>query len=271
MDTDFSLIKRFNISIRGDGNSVLFFIHGYGCNQTMWRFIYPSFEKDHKIILIDLMGNGESDSSMYDYSKYSDLNGYAEDIVQISEYLKLENVILIGHSASSIIGALASIKKPSLFKAIVMVCPSPYYLNEDHYRGGFSQEDINDLLKSIESNYLGWTEAFAPVLISSENNQSFSNELANSFCRNNPQIALHFAQVAFQGDYRKDLPLISRPTLIIQSEHDSIAPTDVGVYMRNAIKNSRIDVVKTFGHCPHLTNPDIITKSISCYLEQINY
>lgn len=249
------LTERNNIKIWGKGTQPVFFIHGYGCDQQMWRFITPAFEQTHKIVLIDLVGSGQSDTNAYDYEKYASLEGYAHDIVEICETFALENTILVGHSVSAMIAGLAAAMQPALFAKLVMVCPSPHYINEGEYKGGFSQSDIDDMIQTLNSNYLGWTSAITPVIMGNPDKPEHTQELAGSFCRNNPAIAKHFAQVTFNGDHRHNLKRIATPTLIIQCTDDVLAPREVGEFVHGQIENSTLEILKATGHCPHLTAP----------------
>ena len=250
-----SLTERNNIKIWGQGTKPVFFIHGYGCDQQMWRFITPAFEQTHKIVLMDLVGSGQSDTNAYDYEKYASLEGYARDIVEICETFSFENTILVGHSVSAMIAGLAAAMQPALFAKLVMVCPSPRYVNDGEYNGGFSRTDIDEMIQTLNSNYLGWTSAITPVIMGNPDKPGFAEELAGSFCRNNPDIARHFAQVTFNGDHRHDLKHITQPTLIIQCTDDVLAPSEVGDFVHGQIENSTLETLKATGHCPHLTAP----------------
>lgn len=253
-----SLMNRNNVQLSGEGEGAVFFIHGYGCDQNMWRFVAPAFEKNYKVVLIDLVGSGNSDIAAYDYNKYSSLQGYVSDIIEICDFLVLKDVVLVGHSVSAIIAGLASIERPDLFKKLVMVCPSPSYINEEAtgYVGGFNQNDIEELIDMLNKNYLGWSSAIAPVIMGNPEQPQFSRELTNRFCRNNPDIARHFAKLTFTGDNRHDLERIRLPTLIIQNSHDIIAPLEVGLFVHQHIQGSSLKVLATNGHCPHLTAPE---------------
>lgn len=252
------VVSRNNIKITGQGNKVILFIHGFGCDQNMWRFIAPYFEKTYKVVLLDLVGCGGSDSAAYDYDKYSSLNGYVADIIEICDVLKLKHITLVGHSVSAMVAAIATIQRPDLFSSMIMVCPSPRYINEEEtgYIGGFDQSDIKEMIETLKDNYLGWSSEIAPVIIGNTETSEFSKELANSFCRNNPEIAAHFAKLTFTGDNRKDLEDIKLPTLILQSRHDVLAPLEVGNYVHEQIVGSSLKVLNTNGHCPHLTEPE---------------
>lgn len=258
--------KRNNINISGQGDQVLLFVHGYGCDQQMWRFVAPAFEKTHKTVLIDLVGSGQSDTSAYDYEKYGSLESYARDIVEICEVFGFENVTLVGHSVSAMIAGLAAVIKPGLFGKLVMVCPSPRYINDESYVGGFEQADIDDMIQVLDTNYLGWSSAIAPVIMGNPDQPAFAEELAGSFCRNNPAIARHFAKVTFTSDHRELLAHIATPTLILQCTDDVLAPPEVGDFVHRNIAGSLLKTLKATGHCPHLTAPVETTATIGAFV-----
>lgn len=262
-----TLIARNNITIHGDGSTSMLFVHGYGCDQNMWRFITPHFKDDYKIILIDLVGSGKSDEKAYDFDRYSSLEGYSDDIVEICEGLELKDVILVGHSVSAIIGVLATLKKPAVFKKLIMIGPSPRYINDDDYFGGFSQKDIDELLEILDANYLGWSSTMAPVIMGNADRPELAEELEQSFCQNNPEIARHFAKVTFLGDNRSDLDKFTTETLILQSKSDAIASIKVGQYVHSHIANSTLVILDAIGHCPHLSAPDQTSEAIKQYLK----
>jgi len=260
------LIERNNITIHGSGSKSMFLVHGYGCDQNMWRFITPEFKNDYKVILIDLVGSGKSDEKAYDFDKYSSLDGYASDILEICDALNLKDVCFVGHSVSAIIGALAAVKRPALFKKLIMIGPSPRYINDDNYFGGFSQNDIDDLMETLDANYLGWSSAMAPVIMGNADRPELAAELEDSFCQNNPRIARHFAKVTFLGDNRSDLHKLTTDTLIIQSKMDAIASIKVGQFVHENIANSKLVVLETTGHCPHLSAPSQTVEVMKQYL-----
>ncbi|MEX2590053.1 MAG: alpha/beta hydrolase [Chitinophagales bacterium] len=261
-----NIIARNNIKVFGEGNQPMIFAHGYGCDQNMWRFITPAFEKDFKIILFDHVGSGKSDQDAYDFEKYNSLKGYADDLVEICEALSLKHVIFVGHSVSSIIGVLAAVDRPELFHKLVLIGPSPCYINSNDYFGGFTQKDIDELITTLESNYLGWSSYITPVIIGNSDKQEYSEELKNSFCSMNPDIAKHFARVTFLGDNRNDLSGVSTQSLIIQSHPDVIAPVQVGEFVHEKIRNSKYVLLNSPGHCPHLTAPSQVISSIQNFL-----
>ena len=260
------LIKKNNVTIHGTSSKVMFFVHGYGCDQNMWRFITPHFKDSYKIVLIDLVGSGKSDEKAYNYDKYNSLKGHADDIINICDALNLKDVCIVAHSVSAMIATLAAVKRPVLFKKIIMIGPSPRYINDADYFGGFSQKDIDELLETLDSNYLGWSSAMAPVIMDNPDRPELAAELEASFCQNNPEIATHFAKVTFLGDNRNELKELSTDTLIIQSKTDAIASIEVGQFVNNNISNSKLVVLETIGHCPHLSAPNKTIEAIKNYL-----
>ncbi|APG59498.1 alpha/beta fold hydrolase [Christiangramia salexigens] len=263
-----NIVKRNNIKIKGKGTQPMIFAHGYGCDQNMWRFIVPAFEEDYKIILFDHVGAGNSDAKAYSKDKYSSLKGYAEDILEICDALQLEDVILVGHSVSSMIAVLAANKKPSIFSKLILIGPSPRYINENSYKGGFEREDIDELMEALDSNYLGWSNNMAPVIMGTNNKAELGEELANSFCRTDPEIAKHFASVTFLSDNREDLTKVKVPSLILQCSEDVLAPLVVGEYIHENIQNSSLRVLKATGHCPNLSAPEETIEVMKDYLEK---
>jgi sigma-B regulation protein RsbQ len=261
------VIARHNITVSGpaDGQPMLF-AHGFGCDQNMWRFVAPHFEDRFRVILFDHVGSGQSDSSGYDAQKYSSLSGYADDVVAIIRELDLHDVIFVGHSVSSMIGALASLEEPARFAKLVMVGPSPRYIDDAAYTGGFSEVDITELLESLDSNYLGWSSAIAPVIMGNPDRPALGAELTESFCRTDPELAANFARATFLSDNRDDLALITTPTLVLQCSNDVIAPMAVGEYVRDAIPHSTYVVLDATGHCPNLSAPEATTAAIHAFV-----
>lgn len=264
-----NILSRNNVQIFGKGQKKMLFAHGFGCDQNMWRFITPAFEDDYTIILFDYVGSGKSDLSAYHKERYSDLNGYAQDVLEICQELKLENIIFVGHSVSSMIGLLAALKEPALFSHIIMVGPSPCYINEDgKYTGGFAHEDIVGLLDTMEKNYIGWANFMAPVIMKNNDREELSQELSESFCSTDPVIARQFAEATFFSDNRKDLGKLNVPSLIMQCSDDVIAPNEVGEYLHANLKNSTLVVLNATGHCPHMSHPDETIDVIKSYLTE---
>lgn len=262
-----SVLKRNNVTIMGNGETPMIFAHGYGCDQHMWRLITPAFVDSNRLILFDHVGAGKSDISAYDRAKYSSLDGYAEDLLEICRELDLKNAIFVGHSVSTMIGVLAAIKEPERFSRLVLIGPSPRYINDTYYEGGFTRKDIDDLLDFQDSNYLGWSASMAPVIMGSENEPELSEELHNSFCRTDPDIARQFAAVTFLSDNRDDLPEVRVPSLVIQCQDDAIAPTSVGEYVRDHLLESDMVILNATGHCPHLSAPEETIAAIKNFLD----
>lgn len=264
------MIQRNNVTISGKGTQPMLFAHGYGCNQAMWRFVAPAFADRYRMVLFDHVGAGRSDISAYDRTKYSSLDGYADDIVELCEELDLHDVVLVAHSVSGMIAVLAANKRPHLFSRLVLVGPSPRYVNGDGYVGGFQRADIDQLLELQDSNYLGWASTLTPVIIGdADQRPELVDELRNSFCRTDPEIARQFAAVTFLSDNRADLAAVTVPTLVIQSEVDSIAPLAVGRFVHEQIPHSELAILPVTGHCPHLSAPAETIAAIMDFLAPV--
>jgi sigma-B regulation protein RsbQ len=263
------IVRRNNVRLLGRGEPTLMFAHGFGCDQNMWRLVVPAFQGSHRIVLFDHVGAGQSDLSAYDRRKYGTLDGYASDVLEICRELDLTDVIFVGHSVSAMIGVLSAKRDPTRFRALVLVGPSPRYLNDADYVGGFSRQDIDGLLESLDSNYLGWSSSMAPVIMGNPDRPELGSELTNSFCRTDPQIAAHFARVTFLSDNRADLAAVKIPTLILQCSDDVIAPNAVGEYVHRQMADSRLVVLKATGHCPNLSAPAETVDAIDGFLRSL--
>ena len=258
------VIERHNIQVSGpeDGQPILF-AHGFGCDQNMWRFVAPKFEKDFKVVVFDYIGAGGSDLASYDADRYATLDGYAQDVLSICSELDLQDVIFVGHSVSSMIGVLAAAEEPDRFARLVLVSPSPRYINDGSYVGGFEERDIEELLESLESNYLGWSSAMAPVIMGNEHRPELGDELTASFCRTDPEVARRFARATFLSDNRNDLTRVKVPTLVLQCNNDAIAPIAVGEYVAEKLPDSTFVLLDATGHCPNLSAPEVTSAAIS--------
>jgi sigma-B regulation protein RsbQ len=262
-----TVLERNAVRVSGvPGGRPIVFLHGFGCDQGMWRFVAPDFEVDHRVVLYDQVGSGNSDLSAYDPEKYGSLRGYASDLVEVCRALELSDVVFVGHSVSAMIGVLAFQQAPELFGALVMVGPSPRYVNDGDYTGGFSRTDIAGLLDSLESNHLGWSAQMAPVIMGNPDRPELGEELTNSFCRTDPEIAHRFARVTFLSDNRADLATVTVPTLVLQCTDDVIAPEVVGRYVHEAIPGSVFTKLAATGHCPNLSAPEETTAAIRAFL-----
>lgn len=256
------LLYRNNVQFSGKGNATLLFSHGFGCDQSMWRLTTPAFEDNFRIVCYDLVGSGHSDRSAYDRAKYSSLHGYASDVLDIVDSFCQGPVCFVGHSVSCMIGMLAAIARPQAFAALVMVAPSPCFINDGDYVGGFNRDDIDALLHMMEKNFGKWAGAFAPIIMGAPNRPELQHDLCEAFLRNDPDIARHFAEVTFLADHRSDLPKLTRPTLIMQSSDDLIAPREVGDYMHRQIPNNKLVVIDNIGHCPQISASGSSAKAI---------
>ena len=263
------VLARNNVAVSGnpDGRPMIF-AHGFGCDQHMWRFVVPAFEDRYRTIVFDYVGAGGSDLSAYDAERYSTLQGYAQDVLDVCEALDLADVVLVGHSVSSMVGVLAAGAAPERFGALVLIGPSPRYINDGDYVGGFSEEDIEGLLASLDSNYLGWSTAMAPIIMANGDRPELGAELTASFCRTDPEIQKRFARVTFLADNRQDLARASGvPALVLQCSDDVIAPETVGQYVHEHLDGSTLVKLRATGHCPNLSAPEETIAAIAAFLE----
>src|SRR5689334_21607775 len=256
------ILRRHNVNVSGSGERTIMFAHGFGCDQSMWELVARNFQSDHRVVLFDYVGHGRSDASAYSDERYSSLSAFADDVVAVGEVLNLQNAIFVGHSVSAMIGALATLKAPEMFGELVMVGPSPRYIDDEAYRGGFSRAQIDELLEFLADNHLGWSAAMAPAIMGNPGRPELSARLENSFCNTDPQIARQFAKVTFLSDNRSDLPSVSTRTLILQCSNDIIAPVEVGEYVHSRLPNSEYRLLDATGHCPNLSAPEEVTAAI---------
>ncbi len=248
---------QLNVRVRGPASGQpIVFVHGFGCDQHMWRLVAPAFESTHRVVTFDLAGAGGSEPAAWDPARYTSLSAYADDILGVIRDLDLHDVVLVGHSVSAMSGMLATVEEPDRFARLVMIGPSPRYINDGDYVGGFTEADITELLASLDSNYLGWSAAMAPVIMANADRPSLGDELTSSFCRMDPAIAHQFARVTFLSDCRESLPQVTVPTLVLQCRDDVIAPIQVGQYVADAIPDARMVLLDATGHCPHLSAPE---------------
>jgi sigma-B regulation protein RsbQ len=264
------VMHRNNVKVLGTGQRVLLLAHGFGCNQQMWRFLQPKLSEDYKIVIFDYVGSGASNLAAYSKQKYAHLEGYADDIVDICQALDLQDVIIVGHSVSSIIGLIAAQKIPERIQSLVMICPSPCFLNiPPDYFGGFNQEDLQELIDLMDKNYIGWAQYLAPLVTGVSTPDPLTTELSASFCSTNPVTAKTFAKATFFSDYRALLPLNRHPVLLIQSDEDALASLYIGDYMQQQMPQSVLAVISAKGHCLHMTHPDEVAIRIQEFLETI--
>lgn len=262
------IIKRNNVTVLGAGEKTLLLAHGFGCDQNMWRFMLPALTPHYKVVLFDYVGSGKSELSFYDQTRYSSLEGYAQDILDICKALDLHNVTFVGHSVSSIIGLIASIQNPKVFSNLLMICPSPCFLNfKPDYIGGFEKADLEELIDLMDKNYIGWANYLAPLVIGANNSAELIGELSGSFCSTDPLVAKTFAKATFFSDYRHLLKEAKHPTLIFQSSQDALASQAVGNFMVKQLPDAKLKLIEAQGHCLHMTHPDIVNQALREYID----
>ena len=262
-----SATARNNVQQHGPpGARPMVFAHGFGCDQNMWRYVWPAFAEDHRVVLFDHVGAGDSDLTAFDRDRYATLDGYARDVLEICHELDLRDVVFVGHSVASMMGVLAAAAEPDRFGALVLLGPSPRYIDDGDYAGGFTREDIEGLLDSMDSNYLGWSSAMAPVIMGNGDRPELGDELTNSFCRTDPDIARQFARTTFMSDNRADLGRVTTPSLVVQCADDPIAPEAVGAYVARELAGSSYVQLEATGHCPNLSAPDETVAAIRAFL-----
>jgi sigma-B regulation protein RsbQ len=262
-----AILKRNNVRVFGEGERTMVFAHGFGCDQTMWRYVTPAFEDDYRIVLFDYVGCGKSDWSAYSVERYGTLEGYARDVLEILEALDLREVIFVGHSVSSVIGLLASLQAPERFSRLILIGPSPCYVNDRDYVGGFERKDLEGLLDLMEKNYVGWAAFLAPVVMKNPGNPELVQELQESFCATDPRVTREFAKATFLSDYRSALAKVRIPSLILQCSEDAIAPDAVGQYLKGALAGSTLRQMAATGHCPHMSHPGETIALMKEYLQ----
>jgi sigma-B regulation protein RsbQ len=261
-----TVLERHNVNISGRGHRAMVFAHGFGCDQNMWRFVAPHFEDRFRVVLFDHVGAGGSDHLAYDPDKYASLDGYADDVVEIARALDISDGVFVGHSVSAMVGVLAAKRAPELFRDLVLVGPSPRYIDDGDYVGGFSEAQIHELLDFLDNNYMGWSQAMAPTIMGNPDRPELGEELTNSFCRTDPEIARRFARATFLSDNRSDLQGVTTRALVLQCSEDVIAPREVGEYVHRMLPNSQLVIMAATGHCPNLSAPDETVKAIQAFV-----
>jgi sigma-B regulation protein RsbQ len=262
------VLARNNVRVFGSGARPMVFAHGFGCDQNMWRWVAPAFQEDHRIVLFDYVGSGGSDLAAYDPERYARLEGYADDLLEVCRALELEDVVLVGHSVSAMVAVLAANREPERFGRLVLVGPSPRYVDDPpEYVGGFARADIEGLLEMMDRNYIGWANFLAPAIVKNPERPELGEELTASFCSTDPVIARRFAEATFFADNRDDLPRVTVPALILQCTDDMIAPLQVGEYVHRHTPGSTLRVLEATGHCPHMSHPEETIRAIREYLQ----
>jgi sigma-B regulation protein RsbQ len=262
-----SMLTEHNVRTFGSGTVPMVFAHGFGCDQSMWRLVAPAFAPDFRIVLFDYLGHGRSDTSRYDPTRYASLHGYAADVLEICRTLDVRHGVFVGHSVSAMIGVLVATAAPELFDRLVLIGPSPRYINDGAYTGGFERGDIDGLLETLEDNYLGWSRTMAPVIMGNSDRPELGAELTNSFCRTDPAIARQFARATFLSDNRADLAQVTARCLVLQCSEDVIAPEAVGRFVHAQLPDSELVIMRATGHCPNLSAPEETVAAIKAFLE----
>lgn len=264
-----SILQRNHVTISGkDGAVTLLFAHGFGCDQRMWRWVAPAFADQFRVVVFDYVGSGHADPEAYAETRYASLEGYASDVIEVAEALKSGPAVFVGHSVSGMIGVLAAIRRPDLFSHLVLLCPSPCYLNDPpDYRGGFERSEIEGLLDLMEKNPSGWAGFLAPLVMANPERPELTAELRESFCTMNPRVARQFAEVTFYSDNRQDLPHLRKPTLIMQCQEDAVAGPSVGRFVHENIAGSQMVMLEAWGHCPQISHPAETTAALGDYLQ----
>lgn len=269
-----TVARRNNVVVSGrPGAPVVVLAHGFGCDQNMWRLVAPLLELDFTVVRFDHVGAGRSDPSAWDAQRYHRMDAYAEDVTQVCRSLELGPVIFVGHSVAASMGVLAAAAAPELFAGLVLLTPSPCFLDDPAtgYRGGFSAADIDELLESLDANYLSWSGAMAPVIMGNPDRPELAGELRDQFCRTDPAIASVFARVTFLADNRDDLAAVTVPTLVAQCAVDAIAPPEVGAFVHERIRGSTLVTLSATGHCPQLAAPEETAAAIIDFAAGLPY
>lgn len=265
------IIRRNNVNMRGQGlgqkQKVLVFAHGFGCDQYVWDKIAPAFETKYRVVLFDYVGSGRSDKSAYRKDRYRTLHGYKEDLLELCDALGLENIVFVGHSVSSMIGALAAAERPELMKNLIMIGPSPHFLNEEGYHGGFEKTQIEGMLQMIKGDYSEFAKFLSPVVMQNASRPHLAEEFERLLCQNDPDIISDFAEATFLSDVREDLTKLTVPTLILQTNNDAVAPEAVGEYVHSRIENSEYRLMDAEGHSPHVSDAPETIRLITEYLK----
>jgi sigma-B regulation protein RsbQ len=264
------VLTRNNVKVTGRGTQPMLFAHGFGCDQNMWRFVAPAFEDDYRVVLFDYVGSGRSDLGAYDARRYASLEGYAQDLLDVCHALDLHDVILVGHSVSSMIGVLAANQEPDRFAQLILLGPSARYVNDaPDYVGGFERADLEGLMDMMDRNFIGWANFLAPMIMKNPDRPELGTELEESFCSTDPVIARRFAEATFFADNRSDAAEVRVPSLIVQCADDAIAPQSVGEYLRGVMAGSTYRLLEVTGHCPHMSHPEETIAAMREYLATV--
>lgn len=264
-----SVLQRHNVNRSGAGGGrPLIFAHGYGCDQNVWQPVASALAADHEVVLYDCAGCGMADPTVYDPVRHATLEGHADDLIAICEAAELDRPVLMAHSVGTMIGVLAAQRRPHLFDSLVLLAPSPSYLNDGDYVGGFERDDIDRLLDTLDSNHFGWARMMAPVIMGNLDRPELAGALGDSFCRMDPAVARHFARVTFLADHRNALAEVPVPSLLLQCSDDDLAAPSIGEYLARRMPDSELVHLAATGHCPHMSAPAEVVQTVAGFLRR---
>ena len=264
------VLQRHHVQTQGSGEPPLLLVHGFGCDQSVWRRVAPTLAPKHRLVLMDLAGYGGSPPASYDFNRHASLAGHAEDLIEVCQAAGVKRPVLVGHSVGAMVALKAAVLRPTLFRALVLVAPSPSLIDDGDYRGGFQRDEVEQMLAALDNDYLAWAEQMAPLVMGRDNAAPLQQELAQSFCRAHPAIAPHFARTTFLTDCRADLPLVRLPTLVLQCSDDPLAPRSVGDYTQRQIPESQLRMLQAQGHCPHVSAPEETAAAIADFVAALS-
>lgn len=251
--------RRHAVKVMGRaGARPVVLLHGFGTSQDAWHRILPALADGHRVVLLDLAGSGSADPAAYDHERHSDLDGYARDVLDVCAELDLHDVVLIGHSISAMIAARVAVAAPERITQLVLLAPSARYVDDPAtgYQGGFSREDIEELLDSLDHNYFAWTAAVAPMVMGNPERPELGEELTTAFRQTDPDTARGFARTTFLSDSRALLGRVRTPTLVLQCRFDALAPEIAVQHVHAGIAGSVLVPLQAAGQCPHVSAPD---------------
>lgn len=237
---------------RGRGRPVAVLSHGFGTDQQAWSQLLPWFEERFDVITYDLAGCGPAGVQTYDPETHASMFGYADDLIEIMDELRLGNCLFVGHSMSGMIGALAAQARPELFNRLVMIGASPRYLNDEGYIGGFEQTGLEHLFEAMAANYQAWVTGFATMVVGVDSREAVA-DFSRTLFQMRPDIALNISRMIFQSDLRALPSQIPVPVHLIQTSEDVAVPKDVALWLSAAIPQVTLDVIPAQGHLPHMT------------------
>ena len=261
-------LRRSNVRVLGDPDAArtLVFAHGFGSNQASWRFVVDALARDHRVVLLDLIGHGGSDPGAFSRVRHGALDGFADDLIEVADALALRGAVAVAHSASGVIAALAATKRPELFERIVMISTSPRYVDEPGYVGGFDQAGVDAVLRAMAADFDGWLRGLAPNAMSAPDQPLLATEFAQSIAAMNPATALVVMRSILTMDHRRTLAQLAAPVLLLQPSDDVFVPAEVGAYLARTMRQCTLRTIDAPGHFPHMTTPNVVIDAIRDFL-----